>query len=78
MKFLIQDLLDYAQMKAGKFRKVIEELNIIEAIEQMMSIEIDKAQIKNVNLFVEYFNIGENPYIPTYSPIMKSDIGHIQ
>ena len=44
----------------------------------MMSIEIDKAEIKGVNLCVEYVNIGNNQYIPTYSPIMKSDVGRIQ
>ena len=64
MKFLIQDLLDFAQMKAGKFRKVLEEFNVKDAIEEMMSIEIDKAKNKGVNLVVEYVNIGNiyNPY----------------
>ena len=64
MKFLIQDLLDFAQMKAGKFRKILEEFNVKDAIEEMMSIEIDKAKNKGVNLVVEYVNIGNiyNPY----------------
>jgi len=38
MTFLIQDLLDYAQIKAGKFRKNIKEFNVREAIEEVMSI----------------------------------------
>ena len=64
MKFLIQDLLDFAQMKAGKFRKVIEEFNVKDAVEGMMSIEIDKARSEGVNLHAEYINIGnnDNPY----------------
>ena len=33
MSFLIQDLLDFAQIKAGKFRKNIENFNIIDAVE---------------------------------------------
>jgi len=33
MSFIIQDLLDYAQIKAGKLRKNIEHFNIREAIE---------------------------------------------
>ena len=33
MAFLIQDLLDFAQIKAGKFRKNIQSFNIKEAIE---------------------------------------------
>ena len=39
MKFLVQDLLDYAQIKAGKFRKNIEEFSIREAIENVMCIQ---------------------------------------
>ena len=81
MKFLIQDLLDFAQMKAGKFRKVIEQFNVKDAVEEMMSIEIDKARNKGVNLHVEYVNIGinDNPYSEKrFSPIMKSDVGRIQ
>ena len=38
MKFLIQDLLDYAQIKSGKFRQNIEEFNIREAVEKVMCI----------------------------------------
>ena len=38
MKHLTQDLLDYAQIKAGKFRKNIAEFNIREAIEKVMCI----------------------------------------
>ena len=66
----ISDLLQNPPLNA--------EFNIIEAVEEMMSIEIDKAKIKGVNLYVEYVNIGNNQYIPTYSPIMKSDVGRIQ
>lgn len=36
MEFLVQDLLDYAQMKVGKFRKNITEFNIRDTIEQIM------------------------------------------
>ena len=38
MSFMVQDLLDFAQIKAGKFRKNIQEFNIREAIEQAMCI----------------------------------------
>jgi len=38
MKYMIQDLLDFAQIKAGKFRKNISEFNIREAIEKVMCI----------------------------------------
>jgi len=38
MSFLIQDLLDYAQIKSGKFRKNLKEFNIRETIEEVMCI----------------------------------------
>ena len=38
MNFLIQDLLDFAQMKAGRFRINIQEFNIREAFGEVMSI----------------------------------------
>ena len=39
MIFLVQDLLDYAQIKAGKFRKNLELFNIRDAVEQVMCIQ---------------------------------------
>ena len=38
MNSIIQDLLDYAQIKAGKFRKDITVFNIREAIQSVVSI----------------------------------------
>jgi len=38
MSFLIQDLLDFAQIKAGKFRKNYQTFNLFDAIDQVMSI----------------------------------------
>lgn len=43
MEFLIQDLLDYAQIKAGKFRKNVQSFNIRNAIEKVMCIQRKKA-----------------------------------
>ena len=39
MIFLVQDLLDYSQIKAGKFRKNIQQFNIKEAIEEIICIQ---------------------------------------
>ena len=38
MAYLIQDLLDYSQIKAGKFRKNLKPFNIKDAIEEVMCI----------------------------------------
>ena len=39
MTFLIQDLLDFAQIRVGHFRKNIQEMNIIKAVEEIVSIQ---------------------------------------
>ena len=38
MTFLVQDLLDYAQIKSGKFRINIKPFNIREMVEKVMCI----------------------------------------
>jgi len=38
LAFIVQDLLDYAQIKQGKFRKNIQEFNVISAVEDVMLI----------------------------------------
>ena len=38
MAYLVQDLLDYSQIKAGKFRKNLKPFNIKDAIEEVMCI----------------------------------------
>ena len=43
MGFIVQDLLDYAQIKSDKFRKNIAMFNIIESVEKVMSIQRTKA-----------------------------------
>ena len=39
MTFIVQDLLDYAQIKAGKFRKNFNTFNIRESVEKVMCIQ---------------------------------------
>jgi len=39
MSFMIQDLLDYSQIKAGKFRKNIKEFNIRDTVNKVMKIQ---------------------------------------
>jgi signal transduction histidine kinase len=52
MTFIVQDLLDYAQIKAGKFRKNITSFNIKESIEKVMCIQRNKAGEKNLEFNV--------------------------
>ena len=62
MHFLIQDMLDYAQIKSKKFRRNIEVFDIREAVEKVMSIQRKKAQEKKLDFFVEYKEISQNDY----------------
>ena len=60
MTFIVQDLLDYAQIKAGKFRKNITSFNIRESIEKVMCIQRMKAEEKNIDFNVQFINISSN------------------
>lgn len=39
MSCMVQDLLDYAQIRSGKFRKTIKLFNIRETVEKVMCIQ---------------------------------------
>ena len=56
MAFLVDDLLDFAQLNAGKFRKSIQEFNLKEAIEEVVSIQKDKANLMGITLDSQYVN----------------------
>mmetsp|Transcript_17579 Transcript_17579/g.27172 ORF Transcript_17579/g.27172 Transcript_17579/m.27172 type:complete len:96 (-) Transcript_17579:1061-1348(-) len=76
MTFMVQDLLDFAQIKAKKFRKNITEFNIREAIEDIVAIQSKKAEDSNLRLFTNFTNIAETPLEATdqfLSPIINTD-----
>ena len=54
MGFLVDDLLDFAQINAGKFRKVITSFDLKEAIQEVVSIQKDKAQMGGIGLNCSY------------------------
>ena len=57
MSFLIQDLLDFAQIKSDKFRKNIGEFNIREAIDQVMCIQKHNIDENEIEFIATYDNI---------------------
>ena len=59
MHFTIQDLLDYAQIKADKFRKNISKINIIETTKKVVAMQQRQADEKDIKLFIEFDNIDE-------------------
>ena len=59
MLFLVQDLLDYAQIKSNKFRKNIESFDIRNAIKTVMSIQKKRAEEKNIDFVTKFINIDD-------------------
>ena len=56
MSFLVDDLLDFAQLNAGKFREIIKEFDVKQAIDEVISIQKDKANMMGIKLECIYKN----------------------
>ena len=54
MSYLVQDLLDYAQIKANQFRKNYKKFDIREAVKKVMSYQQIQAKSQKVNLISTY------------------------
>lgn len=54
MTFLVQDLLDFAQLKAGKFRKNYSSFNIRETVKKVMRIQKKKAEAAGIQLLARF------------------------
>ena len=59
MTFIVQDLLDFAQIKSGKFRKNISQFNILDAVDQVMSIQSVKAKEQGIKFTSKFLNSGK-------------------
>lgn len=73
MTFLVQDLLDYAQIKSGKFRKNLSSFNVVNTIEKCMRIQRRKAEGKGIQLFVEYPTFDIDSSASNASPMIYTD-----
>lgn len=75
MKFIIQDLLDYSQIKAGKFRKNFTMFNIRDTIEKVMNMQSQKAKDKNIKFGVKFKGIltSDDSLMKGFSPNICCD-----
>ena len=76
MSFMIQDLLDYSQIKQGTLRKNITRFNIRECIEKVMNIQREKTIDKGIDFFPMFLNIAESESTATLgmkSPFINGD-----
>ena len=54
MAFMVDDLLDFAQINAGKFRISKKTFDLKEAIEEVIQIQKDKANMGGIKLQTQY------------------------
>ena len=51
--FLVNDMLDYGQLSAGKFRKQITKFNLNETVEEIINIMKFKADELGVKMIIQ-------------------------
>ena len=56
LNFLVNDMLDFAQMRSGKFRKNIYNFDLKEAINEIVSIQMMKAEFCGIQLSFQMIN----------------------
>jgi signal transduction histidine kinase len=54
MTYLVQDFLDYAQIKAGKFRLDIKKFNIRKTVENVMAFQKNAAKDRRIKLIAHF------------------------
>lgn len=60
MSFLVQDLLDHAQIRAGKFRKNIKSFDIRETVEKVMCIQRKLANQLKIKFYAKFAKIRKS------------------
>ena len=53
LNFLVQDILDFAQIKENKFRKNIQNFDLKESIQEVVNVQQYKAEQLGINVSVE-------------------------
>ena len=59
MTYIVQDMLDYAQIKSNNFRKASQQFDIRQSVEKVMTMQRQNAQDRNLEFTVEFVNINE-------------------
>lgn len=65
MNFIIQDLLDFSQIKNGKFRQNFQQFDIFETIFKVMQIQEPKAKVKDIEFY------------PTFEGSLGNESSHV-
>ena len=59
LNFLVNDMLDFAQLRNGKLRKDISQFDISEAIQEIVNLQLDKAKFSGIKLTLEMENFDQ-------------------
>ena len=59
LNFLVQDILDFAQLSVGRFRKNVHNFDLEQAIEEVLSIQEFKAEALGISYDVKYSNFNQ-------------------
>ena len=54
LNFLVNDILDFAQMRSGKFRKSVQTFNVMESVDEIVDVLNFKAQNMNISVTTEF------------------------
>ena len=73
MSFLVDDLLDYAQLNNGKFRKINKEFDLREAIEEVVSIQEEKAKMQGITLKARFKPQEEGNVISMFNQKIETE-----
>ena len=56
----VEDVIGLAQIKSGKFTKILEHFDVKTAVEEIVSIQKLSATQRNVRLQCEFFNFPDS------------------
>ena len=69
----VEDILGYAQLKAGKFIKIVKRFNVKRAIEDIASIQMYQAESKNIKLSCHFIGFpAKQQFADQYAPYTKN------
>lgn len=57
--FHVEDILGMAQLKSGKFRKIIAKFNLKTAVDEIIHIQKFTSDLKNVKMMVDFYDFPQ-------------------
>ena len=63
LNFLVNDMLDFAQLRSGKFRRDLSSFNIKEAIQEIVNVQLLKAEFQGIKLSFVMVNFDMNDLV---------------